>query len=31
MGSGQELYVLTHKSWSILLDLQFGERVSSCN
>jgi len=30
-GSGQELHVLAHKSWSILLDLRFGERVSSCN
>jgi hypothetical protein len=31
MGSGQELHVLAHKSWSILLDLHSGERVLSCN
>jgi len=31
MGSGQDLHVLAYKSWSISLDLQFGERVSLCN
>lgn len=31
MGNGQELCVLAHKSWSILLDLQFGEIVLLCN